>query len=369
MISGRVDAIVVGAGVIGLATAHEVARRGGSVLCFEQGAAGQGQSAGSARIFRNVHDTPRMTRRAVRARAAWQRLESQLGETLIDAGGMLIYGGIGGEAGDWTRLGVEARSLRSSEAEALLPHEFPRAAPREEALLDVAAGTIRADRVCSRLADSLGTALKSARVLGLRAHDSGVEVQTSVGTWSCGTAIVAAGAHTAALAAVHGVHVPERRGVHVQISFDLLPGVEPTCFLDRSDRFGERAYGLPLPGRREMAVGLDHGGGLLSVLRGDVLPPSPALRELEARIAAYVERALPQALGPPRSSRLCVFTPLGSDPDAFSAWQAGPITFVAGHNAFKFAPLIGAELADVCEGGSMPESLQPRSSISLISIW
>ena len=368
MIAGQVDAIVVGAGVIGLATAHELARRGHSVLCFEQGAPGQGQSAGNARIFRNVHDTPQMTRRAVRARAAWHRLEGELGETLIGDEGMLVYGDVGVAGGTWTQLGVEARSLRPPEAESMLPRGARGAAPAREALLDVRAGVIRADRVCSRLADSLGAKLTRGRVLGLRAHASEVEVQTSVGTWSCGAAIVAAGVHTAALASAHGVHIPERRGVHAQIAFELLPGVKPPCFLDRSDRFGEWAYGLPMPARREMAVGLDHAGGLLSVLRGDVLPPSLALREIEARIVMYVEKALPKALGSPRSSRLCVFTPLGSDPDAFSAWQVGPITFVAGHNAFKFAPLIAAELADVCEGAA-PQSLQPSSSMSLISTW
>ncbi len=365
MISGRVDAIIVGAGVIGLTAAHELTRRGRSVLCFEQGAAGQGQSAGDARIFRNIHDTSQMTRRAARARTAWRCLESQLGKTLIGSEGMLVYGSASAQGSDWTQLGVEARRLRPPEAESLLP----RAAPTREALFDVRAGAIRADRVCSRLAASLGAKLKRGRVLGLRAHGSEVEAQTSVGTWSCGTAIVAAGVHTAALAAAHGIDIPERRGVHAQISFELLPGVEPPCFLDRSDQFGEQAYGLPLPGRREMAVGLDHAGGLLNVLSGDVLPPSSALREAEARIVTYVERALPKALGSPTSSRLCVFTPLGADPDAFSAWQAGPITFVAGHNAFKFAPLIAAELADICEGGAVSESLQPSSSMSLISIW
>jgi sarcosine oxidase len=357
MISGRVDAIVVGAGVIGLYTAHEIGRRGGSVLCFEQGVAGQGQSAGNARIFRNVHDTPQMTHRAVRARAAWGRLESQLGETLLGGEGMLVYGGVGPEGSDWTQLGVEARPLRPAEAESLLP----RAALARETLLDVRAGVIRADRVCSRLAASLGTTLRRGRVLGLHARASEVEVQTSVGTWSCDSAIVAAGVHTAALAATQGIEIPERRGVHAQISFELLPGFEPPCFLDRSDQLGERAYGLPVPGRREMAVGLDQRRDLLDVLGGDLLRPSSALREVEARIVAYVEKAFPGALGSPRSSRLCVFTPLPADPDAFSAWQAGPIVFAAGHNAFKFAPLIAAELADVCEGRALPESLSPTA--------
>lgn len=357
MIAGQVDAVVVGGGVIGLATAHELTSRGRSVLCFEQGVPGQGQSAGDARTFRTVHDTPEMTRRAVRARAAWRRLEDQLGERLIGGEGMLVFGGLSAEGRDWTQSGVEARRPSPAEAESMLPRGASPEAPAEEVLLDPDAGVIRADRVCSRLADSLGAKLERGRVLGLRPRDSGVEVQTSVGTWSCDAAIVAAGLHTAALAFAHGVRIPERRGVHAQISFELLPGVAPPCFLDRSGRFGERAYGLPVPGRREMAVGLDRCGDLLDVVGGDVVPPSSELREVEDRIVAYVEKAFPRVLGSPRSSRLCVFTPLGAEPDAFSAWQAGPLTFAAGHNAFKFAPLIAAELAGVCEGRPLPESL------------
>lgn len=359
MISGRVDVIVVGAGVIGLATAHEVARRGMSVLCFEQGACGSGQSAGHTRIFRVVHDGDHMALRAMRARAAWRDLESQLGESLVGSEGVLVYPDGEVDVNRWASLGIEVRQLSPGQIKSLLPLGQPGALPAGEALLDVGGGAIRADRVCSGLARSLEANLRAGRVLGLRAGEDEVEVQTSVGVWSCRRAIVAAGVHTAGLAAAHGVEVPERRGVHPQITFEVRPGAEPPCFLDYSNRFGERAYGSIAPGKRQMAVGLDHRGELLDVLAGDVLPPSTALHEAEERILVYAKEALPAVLGAPASSRLCVFTPLGADVDAFSAWQKGPLTFVGGHNAFKFAPLIAGELADVAEGGPVAEQLHP----------
>lgn len=241
----------------------------------------------------------------------------------------------------------------------MLPLGGSRVAPTGDGLLDANGGAIRADRVCAELSRSLGVSVKAGRVLGLQVGEAGVEVQTSVGVWSCDHAIVAAGAHTATLASAQGVAIAERRGMHAQITFEVKTDCEPPCFLDRSGEFGELAYGSVVPERQEMAVGLDNHDELLDVLEGDVLSPSAKLSEIEERIAVYAKEALPEVLGPPKSARLCVFTPLGDEPDAFSAWQAGPITFVAGHNAFKFAPLIGAELADVAEGRALPEPLRP----------
>ena len=36
---------------------------------------------------------------------------------------------------------------------------------------------------------------------------------------------------------------------------------------------------------------------------------------------------------------------LASNEDAFATWEQGPVTVFAGHNLFKFAPLLGAQLA------------------------
>jgi sarcosine oxidase len=358
---GHVDVIVVGGGVIGLATADELTQRGKSVLCFEQGAPGGGQSAGHTRTFRHFHESYEMAHRAARARGAWKTLEYRFGETLLGSEGVLIYGGGPFDVDRWSGLGVVVRRLSSGQVESLLALGRPRSAPTHEALLDVQGGAIRADRVCALLASSLGDDLRIARVLGFAAMGEGVEVRTSAGVWSCDRVIVAAGAHTAALAAAHEIEIPERRGLHLRMTFAVKAVAPPPCFIDRSGQFGEYAYGSPVAGEQALAVGLDRHEELLSLLQGDVLASSAALRDVEARILAYAGEALADVVGAPTSSRLCVFTPLGSDPDAFSAWQAGPITFVAGHNAFKFAPLIAVELADLAEGGAVPDQLRPHT--------
>ncbi|MDG4650564.1 FAD-dependent oxidoreductase [Roseibacterium sp. SDUM158017] len=56
--AGTADAIVIGAGVIGAAVAHELARDGRDVLCLDaKGAAGHGSTAGSCAIVRVHYST------------------------------------------------------------------------------------------------------------------------------------------------------------------------------------------------------------------------------------------------------------------------------------------------------------------------
>ena len=75
----RWDAIVVGAGICGLAAAYELARRDARVLVLEADGVGAGQSAGLARIFRIAHADPRLCALALEAERGWRRWEHELG--------------------------------------------------------------------------------------------------------------------------------------------------------------------------------------------------------------------------------------------------------------------------------------------------
>jgi sarcosine oxidase len=55
----------------------------------------------------------------------------------------------------------------------------------------------------------------------------------------------------------------------------------------------------------------------------------------------------------------CWVTELSWGPDGVAAWQAGPIIFVAGHNLFKLAPVLGRLLAE----GQVPELLRPENEL------
>ena len=72
---GDMDVAVVGAGIVGLATAYELVRGGATVTVYERGEPGNGQSGGDSRIFRHAHDDPRLIAFAVEARAIWREWE------------------------------------------------------------------------------------------------------------------------------------------------------------------------------------------------------------------------------------------------------------------------------------------------------
>ena len=99
----RFDHVVVGAGVIGAATARALARRGGAgaggevgprVLLVEQFGRGhdRGSSHGASRIFRRGYVADDWVALTGDAIAAWQELEAETGRTLLDFTGALDHG-------------------------------------------------------------------------------------------------------------------------------------------------------------------------------------------------------------------------------------------------------------------------------------
>ena len=83
---------VVGAGIVGLATAYELLERGANVTVYERGAPGAGQSGGESRIFRHAHDDPRLVALAVEARARWRAWEQRFGVELLAPVGSVAVG-------------------------------------------------------------------------------------------------------------------------------------------------------------------------------------------------------------------------------------------------------------------------------------
>ena len=85
---------VVGAGLLGSATARALAARGVPVVLFEQFGLGhdRGSSHGATRIFRCSYPDPDYVRMAVLAGEAWDRLAADAGEELMVRTGGLDAG-------------------------------------------------------------------------------------------------------------------------------------------------------------------------------------------------------------------------------------------------------------------------------------
>jgi sarcosine oxidase len=90
----RVDIAVIGAGVIGSATARALAARGASAVLLEQFGPGhaRGSSHGATRIFRLAYPDPGYVRMAMAAQLSWAALEADAGERLLVTTGGLDAG-------------------------------------------------------------------------------------------------------------------------------------------------------------------------------------------------------------------------------------------------------------------------------------
>jgi sarcosine oxidase len=332
------DVAVVGGGIVGLAAADALVRRGARVVLLERSAVGSGQSAGVARGFRHLHATGEQIAEAVRARALWDAWSARAGEQLVGEEGALRLGG-----------DVEAGCARLRAAG--VPAEVvERAGERLPALRDDAGpllwdprgGAIRAARTIAWLATELGDRVHRTEVLAARPGG----VDTADGPLSCGEVVLCAGAGTELL----WRHVEMRRVVHLRVTFGASATAarawRAATWADRSGRFGALTYGVADgPGRFALGLAEPSEQPVPDDPAADVVPDVD-LAAVRERIHAYARAAFP-GLGPPIDEIVRLLTILpGPDEDAYRIDRRPGLAVVAGHNLFKLAPLLGEKIAD-----------------------
>jgi sarcosine oxidase len=298
---------VVGAGIVGLATAYELTRGGASVTVYERSAPGAAQSGGESRIFRHAHDDPRLVAFAQESRARWREWEARLGAELVSGDGAIALGpAVERRLELLLAAGVRARRVDAAD---VLP--IVRSRP---AILDEEGGVIRTTAAIRALAASLGDALVHDEVVEVRASG---EVRAGGGVAVYDRVIVCAGRDTALLARGH--EIPVRISTHTRFTYPVrIPPSRLPCLLDGD----HGAYGDPYPGNERYAVG-----------RGEQDP------------TGYVAEHLPGLEPHAVETRTCWVTELPAGHDAFAVWTDGAAWFVAGNNLFKHAPALGRRLA------------------------
>ena len=147
--------VVVGAGLAGAATAWHLARGGHEVTLVERTrpAAPDGSSHGSARIFRYGYPDRFYAELVVRARAAFDELESLAGAQLITPTGSLDFGAgrnPRGLAQVLAEVGVEHELLSHEQAR----ERFPQIATDTEVLWHPGAGVIDAETTVQAMVDA-----------------------------------------------------------------------------------------------------------------------------------------------------------------------------------------------------------------------
>ena len=332
---------MVGAGIVGLAAAAALVDAGVDVRCFEAAEPGTGQSAGHTRVFRHVHDRSDLVELAGRARRGWDEWGERAGTELIGPEGVLFAAP---DAEAYARLlagaGIEHRIVDEDEQRRLLPILAP---PGGAALFDVYGGPIRVRETVAALVARLGDRVVREEVLAI---DREGRLETRAGEWLSGRVLVCAGAGTPALAAPLGVELPLEIRDHTRATFRVRGEHGAlACWMDRTNAYGATVYSGPVPALGGFAVGL----------ATEDSDPAGSV----ARVRGYVESALPGLDPEPIDTITRPLTILPWNADAFALWEAGAALVFAGHNLFKFAPVLGSLLAGACRTGEIPTELRP----------
>ncbi|WP_326731710.1 FAD-dependent oxidoreductase [Streptomyces phaeochromogenes] len=349
---------VVGAGLMGAATAWQLARQGHEVTLIEAYDIGHqhGSSHGSSRIYRRAYADPLYVGLTGEARALWHELEDDTGATLLRLTGGLDFGA-GRDPrslyGTLSGSGVPSELLTAAEANGRWP-QFRFSGP---VLHHPDAGTVDADAAVTatarRAAGLSARVLTGTRVTGAEVLPDGrVSLRTDGGEEVVAeTVVVAAGAWLPELADVLGVpvrlpplHVTQQQVFHFR---QHDPAADWPVFVHKEQL---QIFGLP--------SGSD-GGALpaVKVAQHDEGTPTtagtrtgrvdPASR---AKVTAWVEAVLPGLDPTPVAEASCLYT---TTPDEdFVLDRVGPFVLVSpcsGHGA-KFAPLIGRMTADLALG-------------------
>ncbi|WP_395819510.1 FAD-dependent oxidoreductase [Curtobacterium flaccumfaciens] len=349
--------VVIGAGVVGAATAYALTARGERVLLVEQHARGHhlGSSHGATRIFRQGYADPEYVALTTRALALWEALEAAAGEELIVRTGAVDHG----------RPEV-VDAIAAALADADVPHEsltpdqaaarWPGIAFEGHVLTHASAGRIRSERtieVFLTLAERTGLVdLRfDTRVTGLEDHGADVTVTLSDGSAVRTASVVAAVGSWAPtlvgeLLAGRGAGLPAIRVTQEQPAHfpSHLPDAAWPSFVHWAD--GDDVYGLLTPGEG-VKVGFHGTGPVVDPDHRDFVPV-PAEAE---RLQAYVARYVPGVDATKPEFISCLYD--NSPDEDFVIDRVGPLTVATGFSGhgFKFAPLLGEMLADLATGG------------------
>jgi len=323
----RADVVVVGGGLLGLATAWALRGRR-DVLVLERDTVGHGRggSHGRTRIFRLGYAETEYVSMARRAAERWRALEAEGATQLLHPTPQLNFGP--GAAAVFAALtAVDAPVERITAAE--IEQRFPAFAGRGDAVLEPASAVIAADRTLATLRERSGAELRDhVCVRRVDAH----HVETDDEIVDARAVVVCAGPWTRSLVPglpttttlEHAGYVRAGAGLPIFIDF-----TEPAV------------YGLPTPGSDLYKVAVHHGGPV-------IIDPDREFAADPAAVAA-LQRAIDHWLPGAELVEVDVCPYDNTADENFIVERIDGMVVGAGTSghAFKFGPLLGEQLAQL----------------------
>lgn len=330
---------IVGAGIVGLATAAELAGAGHEVRCYDAGKPMGARSLGETRIFRTAHAEPGMVELALRAQRSWQRWEEQFKTRLVDPVTTVLNG---------AEATVRAEAMRAADAPFDLCDDaarlgLPASNPTGPFLVDAGGGVIDVAAAGRGLRASLGPQVRAndlVRDVDVLGADQ-IRIGADSGAWDCDAALLLAGAGTPALAAAVGiVGVPSERWHSHRFTFALRnASARPPCWLERSEswRGGVTSYQhLVGPGRWAVGASVPDEDSTWELGRDETRKRAEAV--VRAYVADQVDGVVPDVLDSISCDSMALGDGLGFD-------RSGLVLALWGDNLMKLAPLLGELLA------------------------
>lgn len=323
----QAEVVVVGAGIMGSATAHALAGRGRDVLLLEQFQVGheRGSSHGRSRIVRLAYPEVEFVELAKEAFVGWRELEQESGQELLELNGLLEL------VEDSDRSSRDALEAAGAEYELLdaagARERWPVGVPDGwTALFQPEAGIVRADLAHRAFVDR--ALARGARLQ----EETRVESLDDV---DAKAVVVTAGPWVKSFFPDLPVRTTRETVAYFRREGDPLPSV---VHLDPVTR-GHAMYSLH-DAVHGLKAGAHHAGAEVSPQQQG--EPDPALVE---RISEWVARTYPDADPNPVGAETCMYTTTADEHFILECRGKVVIGSACSGHGFKFAPAIGSRLA------------------------
>ncbi len=367
------DVAVVGLGGLGSATAYWSARRGVSVVGFEQFELGhvRGASHDHSRIIRRSYHTPEYVRLAAQAYDAWRAVEAESRQRMITiTGGVDLFP---------PNAAIDHRTYTASLEAERVPYEWIDGAEIRRRWPAFGGGQLVTDdvmgvyspqtgivpagqgtRVMQALAQARGAVLHgNTPVRAIRPVDGEVDIVTDDGVTRVGSVVITADAWTNRVLADLDLRIP-LAVLKEQVSYFQQPDLSPfgvgrfPVWIWMDD---PSFYGFPVFGDMTAVKGAEDCGGR------EVDPDTrtfDADPQMEDRLGAFMQRLTGGTWATPRTTT-CLYT-LTSDRDfvldRLPGYPQVSVALGAAHG-FKFASWFGRTLADLACGDAAGPELRP----------